>query len=164
MDRAEQNRALRDLDKLVEDIGAFGASARSVILRNRFSSGQKHHKRGELAEMEGTPGPHHNDPTGEDAVWAEKADSVGKTITAMSDALSKWGVMAQWVLDLSSTDVAERAKRTVPDCLACGKPVEGRVISGYDRSCYDKWVYQGRPDRMRFEKEQKELEEVPTVE
>lgn len=150
MDRAEQNQALRDLDSLVADIVKFDTDARRVLLRGRFSSGQKLRKRGELAEMEGTPEAHHHDPTGDDAVWAEKADRIGKTIESMASSLSKWHVMSQWILDLSSTDVAERAKRTVPDCLACGDACVGRVLSGFDEKCYKRWTRAGRPDRVAF--------------
>jgi len=53
-------------------------------------------------------------------------------------------------LDLSSTDVRERAKPSVPDCLACGDACVGRVLSGFDEKCYKKWVRAHRPDRVEF--------------
>lgn len=152
MNRAEQGEALKDLDELIATIAdpGFADDVRHVIMRARFTTGQRQHKSGELAEMEGSPGPYSSDPTGEDACWSEMADATGKTVSAMCQSLSKWLEMAKWIRNLSSTDVVERAKKTVPDCLACGEPVQGRVHSGFDRSCYDRWDRSGRPDRLRF--------------
>src|ERR1022692_3950443 len=122
MNRSDQNRALRDLDSLVYIVNELGVTGREILLRGRFSSGQRLRRKGELAEMEGTPGPHYNDPTGDDAVWSEEVrDVTGKVISDMATAMHQWLVMATWLRKLAGTDVRVRAEQTIPDCLACGK-------------------------------------------
>ena len=150
MNRSEQNRALRELDALVNTVKEFDPLAREAIMRGRFSSGQRRHFKGELGEMDGTPGPHYSDPTGDDAVWDEIRDTTGKIISDMATAIGQWRVMAQWIKNLSNTDVVARAERTIPDCMACGDPCLGRVQGGFDEKCYWRWKREGRPDRVKF--------------
>ena len=153
MNRSEQNQAIKDLQAL-RDLFAddeFYNAAREVILRGRFTSGQRRHFKGELGDREGTPGPHYSDPTGDDACWPDEIpDTTGKIISAMATSLSKWRTMTGWILNLSSTDVKARAKRTMPDCLACDDQCIDRVLSGFDEKCYKRWVRAGRPDRVAF--------------
>jgi hypothetical protein len=61
---------------------------------------------------------------------------------------------AKNVLEVAPRSVMERAERSIPNCLACGDPIAGKIIGGYDRACYDRWIYLGRPDRKHFEYEQ----------
>lgn len=151
MDRADNNRSLKDWDALVADVAAVDPFVRSILTRTRFGSGQKVHRRGELAEMDGTPGPSYNDPTGEDAVWNQEIeDTTRKAIAGVAKTLHNARVMLEWVQDLSSTDVKKRAKLTVPNCLACDEPCHGRVRAGFDTKCFDEWVALGRPDRLQF--------------
>ena len=152
MKRSEQNQALRDLDALVEMVSSddFRDTMRHVIMRGRFSSGQRLQQKGELGEMAGTPAPAVGDPTGEEACWGEVPDPTGKTIMKMADSLNKWLSMAKWIQNLSSTDVAERAEKSIPDCLACGDPCLSGVRSGFDDKCRKRWDRLGRPDRNQF--------------
>ena len=81
MGRTEDVQALQDLDELVAAVLFLDLMVRPVLVRNRYSSGQRVHHRGELAEMEGTPPPHYSDPTGDAAVWNEELpDGIGKTL------------------------------------------------------------------------------------
>src|SRR5665213_798135 len=86
--RMDQNRILDDLDELVAGLAEFQQGARLVLVRSRFTSGQRKHKPGEMGEMEGTQATHYGDPTGEAAAWnadagsdgAEMVDAIAKTI------------------------------------------------------------------------------------
>ena len=160
MDRRDkQNESLRDFDVLVTmfaDI-EFQNALRKVLLRDRYDSGGKIRKRGELGatkpthvNMEGTPGPSHNDPTGEDACWDDRDDKIKKIVVGLAKTMRNVKSMTEWLGDLSSTDVVARATRTVPDCLACGDPCVGRVLGGFDEKCYKRWTRAGRPDRSVF--------------
>ncbi len=137
MKRSEQNQALSDLDALIEMVSSddFRDTMRTVIMRGRYSSGQRIHHKGELGDMDGTPPPAVGDPTGEDACWEESPDPTGKTIMKMADSLSKWLTMAKWIQNLASTDVVERAEKTVPICEACGDPILGKIRKGLDVKC-----------------------------
>lgn len=109
----------------------------------------------------------YNDETGETAVRDREGETVEGYVRAMEEHVSKGLTIAlqeldyaldraQVVLEIAPRDAVERAKRTVPDCLACGKPVSGRIISGYDDSCYKAWQRAGRPDRHQFERQRKQ--------
>lgn len=50
----------------------------------------------------------------------------------------------QWDVDADRAN--RRSVRTDIACLACQEPA-ARLISGFDRPCYDAWVRAGRPDR-----------------
>lgn len=142
MGRREDNDALRDLTELVDLMPELEDRLRLLLKRNRFDSGQKIHRRGEFAEMEGTQTTHYNDPTGETAIYCDdwKTDSVFKTIRAMAASLHKWLEMAKWMQDLSSTDVVKRAEKTVPNCVACQEPCNGKVRAGFDDKCYMRYM------------------------
>ena len=151
MGRPEDNQALKDLDELVSAVLFLDLIARPVLVRNRFSSGQRVHHRGELAEMEGTPPPHYSDPTGDSAVWNEEmADGIGKTLRGLARVVSGAGSLTHWLIDLADTDVVKRAERTIPNCLACGDACLDRVYAGLDPKCYQRWIRAGRPDRAKF--------------
>ncbi len=149
MNRSQQNRALKDLQDLVAVIQDFEEDVRHVLMRDQFSSGQLM-VQWDRDDPEAAPPPQHGDPTGEAAIWEERADNIGKTISKMASSLAQWHSMAKWVKDLSSVDVEARAKRTVPDCLACGDPCVSKVRSGFDDKCYMRFVRSGRPDRNQF--------------
>lgn len=149
-DQLDVNRAVRQLEELVPDIIEFGSEARLAVIRNRWSSGQRTHQRGELAEMTGTPGTHYSDPTGEDAVFEEVKDGVGSTIADLCSTIRNAHAITKWLLKLSSTDVVERAERSIPDCMACGEPCLTGVRSGFDDRCRKRWERLGRPDRNQF--------------
>lgn len=149
MKRSDQNKALKDLQELVATIQDFEQDVRHVLMRDQFSTGQLM-VQWDRDDPEAAPPPQHGDPTGEEAIWQERADNIGKTISKMADSVTKWHSMAKWIRDLSSIDVEERAKRSVPDCMACGEPCLGRVYSGFDQKCYQRWTRAQRPDRMKF--------------
>jgi hypothetical protein len=150
-------------------IGELRDPVRRAIVRNRFSSGTKKHEPGELGEMEGTPPPSYHlmhggrggpvaprDPTGEDAIWSEIDDEVARTVTEMVAMLHHVRTKADW---LQSRAIAHRA---LPECEACGKPINGRIIAGYCRKCWDRWDHQGKPDRSTFEAAQRNAQPRPT--
>ena len=172
MERSEQNQALRDLDELVDlltKLSEFHGNIRTVVMRSRFGSGERHHRAGELAaklstheDMTGTPGPAQSDTTGEDACWDERRDKTSNSIAKLKDTLLNAKATAEIILDLSNIDVERRAKRTVPDCLACGDPCHGGVRNGFDDKCRKRWDRMGRPDRGTFVylvKHEKDLEQ-----
>ena len=173
--RQEQNQAARDIQTLSDIMPDLLEQALHVIKRNDFTSGERVHRKDELwgpiagtegNDMTGTSEPYYGDPTGEEACWDERDDRTGIIISAMCTALSQWLTMAQSIHDLSNTDVRVRAAKSMPDCLACGDPCLGRVLSGFDEKCYKRFVRAGRPDRNVFIqaiKEEKSLEEVSTA-
>ena len=153
MNAIEQNQALEDLDEmvlLVGNLSKFHSDLQQLILRNRFSSGQRRKRRGELGEMEGSSGTSYSDPTGETAVWEETQDATTKAITNMAAMIRKFNALADQVLTVCEADFDKKPKRIIPDCLACGDQVTGRVIAGFDEKCYKRWSRSGRPDRSRF--------------
>ncbi len=148
--RQEQNRALKNVQIMADMMPHLLKEATHVILRNDFTSGQRSHESGELGDMVGTPGPHYGDPTGEEACWGELPDATGRAISNLCEKLTECLNSTLNIHDLSNTDVRVRAKRTMPDCLACGDPCVGRVLSGFDEKCYKRWTRGGRSDRMKF--------------
>ncbi len=157
--RQQQNRALKDVQILADLMPHLLKEATHVILRNDFASGQRAHKQGELGadpkkpwqeDMTGTPPPHHGDPTGEDACWEEMSDDTGRAISNLCEKLTECLNSALNIHGLSNTDVRIRAKRTMPDCLACGDQCIERVVSGFDLKCYNRYLRLGRPDRAGF--------------
>jgi hypothetical protein len=153
MNRRQQNAALRELDGLMlllAELPKLRRDIETVILRNRFTSGQRKRKRGELGEMEGNGPPSHGDPTGETAVWEEVADETTTVINDLVDAITAITETTKALLDLVNVDTSKKVTRIVPDCLACGDACVGRVISGFDEKCYKAWLRQGRPDRQAF--------------
>lgn len=175
--RQEQNQAIRDIQTLYEIMPDILTKAVQVIKRNDFTTGSRHHEKNELApdptkpwqeDMTGQSPPTWGDPTGEEACWEEsEADRTGKIISAMCVAMGQWLTMAESLQDQTNIDVTVRAKRTMPDCLACGQPILGRVISRYDRSCYDRWIYyrstHENADKHQFEREMKEKLAVDAI-
>ena len=149
--RVDQNRALKDLEDLTAGLATFYQGAKQLLLRGRYSSGRRKHTPGELAEMEGTPSTHYADTTGESAIWDEDiTDGIARTIADLAQTIRSANSIKEWLLALSSTDVVERAKRTIPDCMACEDACVGRVLAGFDEKCYKRWVRTGRPDRNVF--------------
>jgi hypothetical protein len=151
MERSDQNRALRDLDELVAMIGDLEDPVRQAIIRNRFSTGQRKHTKGELGDMEGSSVRRISDTTGENAVWDEMPDAIGRLISKMAKQMHQWKVLCAWLVNLAPP------KSYQPVCRACGEvPDDGRLVSGeYDRKCYNRWVYLGKPDKAKYEAQRK---------
>lgn len=131
---------------------AMNERIREILVRDRFTPGQKVHKKGELAEMEGTPGPHYSDPTGDDACWAQEVrDPTHQVIQGLARTFRNANTILNWVWDLNNWDVKKRAERTIPPCMACGDLIYGRVKAGFcSNKCYPRWTRSGRPDRLMF--------------
>lgn len=143
--RQEQNRALKALDEAAALIESIRLDFRDAVLRGRFSSGIKKHEPGELGEMEGTPPPVYRgeggqpdtDRTGEAAVWGEVDDRVGGVIIDMTRNCLVLRNQARWVRD-------QGPARLLPACKECGDPVDGRVVAGCHRRCYDRLAWEKR--------------------
>ena len=158
--RQEQNQAIRDIQTLGEIMPDILTKCVQVIKRNDFTNGALYREKGELGphpkkpwqeDMTGHGPPTWGDPVGETACWDEsKHDPTGKIITAMCDAMGQWVTMAELLQSQTNIDVRDRAKRTMPDCLACGDQCLDGVRSGFDGKCYKRWTRSGRPDRSQF--------------
>jgi hypothetical protein len=188
--RADDNRALNDLDALVKLIQhpSFYEDIRAVITRTRFTSGKKVHHPNELGNPKdlkwankpdhgcaprGTTPPIYGDVTGEDAVFGSEQlpDPTGKVVAEMQAGLSKWLTMAQWILDLANTDPEARALHTTPDCLGCGRPCFGGARKGLCDKCrklkkqldpIDRWEFIWLVRRQKQEEEEKKAQEEAT--
>lgn len=153
MNRREQNAALQAWNSLKADIDQLDKTITAVLARGTYDSGERRLPKTPGDREEKSPAPAYNDETGELAIRFAVDDPIHKDIVAMVRNLHLAASNAKKVLAVTPENVAERARRTVPDCLACHRPVEGRVLSGYDRSCYEKWTRAGRPDRAKFERD-----------
>lgn len=153
MGREEDNRTLAALDDLIAVVNdpAWQSRIKRLVVRNRFTPGQKLRRRGEMGVMEGIPGPHYSDSTGDDAVWSEEIeDPTGKAIAGMARTVRNLDALAANIFELSTIDPEKRARRSVPDCLACGQPCHGGVRSGFCDRCRKEWDRLHRPDRGEF--------------
>ena len=159
MNRSEQNQALKDWDFFLSTARELDPMMRELLLRNRFSTGQRRRFRGELGEMDGEPEPHYSDPTGDEAVWSEKRDRIGDIITYLAKDLGRCHTTAEWLIEIGNESVVQRAERSVPDCLACGEPSPGRIVGGFDDKCYKRWQRAGRPDRLAFIRETRQQQD-----
>ena len=150
--RYQNNQAIKDLDELVATLNEFDQMVRPVLVRNRFTTGQRTYRSEDLKKdgVKGESEPSYGDPTGEDAVFDERFDGIENTLSDLATSVANAKSIAKWILDLSSTDVKERAQKTVPDCMACGEPCLGRVLAGFDEACWKQWTRGGRPDRASF--------------
>lgn len=151
MNRPLQNRALKDLQELCADLIDMEKDLRVVLVRGRFEPAPRQPPWKADDRMKGTPPPYTSDPTGEEAICgAQAVDEISKTVIALADDLSRCRTTAKRLRDLASIDVAARAERTMPDCLACGDQCVERVYSGFDQKCFKRWTGMRRPDRMKF--------------
>lgn len=150
MDRDAQNKALADLDDLSAKMPIFFELARKQILRDRYSSGQRKAIKGELGIMDGTPAPYYGDPTGETAVWDEVNDKTDKAIRSAHQLILKLINMFERIQQSSIVTQETNKTSFKTSCLACGDPIDGRILSGFDERCYKKWIRLGRPDRQIF--------------
>ena len=98
---------------------------------------------------------HYHDPTGEAAMNYRVAESVAVSVDAMAEHVLYALNTARVILAIAPSDVGERAKRSIPDCLACGDPCPGKMRGGFDDKCYTRWLREGRPDRFKFISETK---------
>lgn len=157
MDKRKQNKALRQFEQLLKDLAALEPLIVPVLLRSSQDSGVRKFKvvRGKDAEV-GTPPPSYADPTGESGIREGFIDAVEAKVCAIAKYIELSLNLARNVLTVTPPDVAERAKREIPDCLACGDPVSGRLKSGYDEKCYKAWQRAGYPDRPTFERSRRE--------
>ena len=157
MNRREENRALRDFDLLGRIYDELRPLIRPVLARATHDSGQRHHvKDGGLAPwLRGTG--EHPDPTGDAAIADEIRDSVAADIEGLVKHLGYALNIAKKVLTITPVDVAERAAREIPDCAACGDPINGKIFYGrWDEKCrkrFSRWVEQGNAsdEKLRFE-------------
>ena len=157
MNRREENRALRDFDLLGRIYDELGPLIRPVLARATHDSGQRHHVKDEdLAPwLRGTG--EHPDPTGDAAIADEIRDSVAADIEGMVKHLGYALNIAKKVLTITPVDVAERAAREIPDCAACGDPINGKIFYGrWDNKCrvrFQRWVAAGNAadEKLRFE-------------
>lgn len=164
MDRKSQNNTLSEFNELENRLIALRPLILEVLVRATGDSGLRRNvgKRGDLES--GTPPPYYADPTGEIAMRRQFADSLELKIRSMSEHLHYALNLAKNILDITPPDVAERAKREVPDCMACGDPCHGRVRSGFDDKCYTRWLRAGRPDRAAFISHIKQSQgDVPSI-
>jgi hypothetical protein len=152
------------MGELLNSIAAFQDDIQAVIMRNRFSSGMRRRKRGELGELEGWGPPYYGDPVGEEAMFDEVADHTTKQINSIASMVRTINKICKDLLSQSQIDVRRRALHTIPDCLACGDPCVARVIAGFDDKCYKAWQRQGRPDRMKFIREVQAKRSVASTE
>jgi len=166
-------RALSDLNELLNLVVGMYEDVKDAICRNRYSPGvKKPRKPGELGEMEGTPPPVYGkssrgkDLTGEDACWPDEVDDlIDRKVTAMVRTIGHVRNTARWMKEQSARRTAEVEKeehlKTV--CQACRTGGHPRLIRGYCRSCYDRWVYLGRPNRITFEVQRRAELNVPEI-
>lgn len=105
-----------------------------------------------------------NDETGE-GWWATTDDPVGRALAELFGALSEAAGVLMGVnrnLDYV-THAKESAEGWVSSlqgsCAACDRDVAGtendRLKAGYCPACYTAWLRDGRPDRLKFERERR---------
>ncbi len=165
----DQNKALSDLNELLNLVVGMYEDVADAICRNRYSPGVKTRRPGELGEMAGTQPPV-TDPTGEDAAWHEEIDDViDRKVRAMARTIGHVRNSARWMADQSARRTAEveaeEHNRTI--CRACRTGGHSRLIREYCRTCYDRWAYLRRPNRITFEKQRRAelgIPEIPTAE
>lgn len=172
-----QNKALSEWKELVSLIVCMYADGdvADAICRNRYSPGVKKPRvPGELGEMEGTPPPaygkrRYGDPVGEDACWPDEIDDViDRKVRAMVRTIGHVLNTARWMKEQSARRTVElEAKKYLETvCQACRTGGHPRLIRSYCRSCYDRWVYLRRPNRITFELERRAelgIPEIPTA-
>lgn len=156
MKRRDQNQALKEFNLLKNLIAELDERVLEVLSRGTFTSGQRKRDKTELApELRGTLA--YADTTGDTAISEELADSVTSDVMAMVSHMTFAVNIAKHVLSITPDDVVERAKRSVPDCAACGDPVSGKIFYGrWDEKCrsrFRRWVESGNPsdEKLRFE-------------
>ena len=151
MTRRDDNRAIKDYDELVTMLVDGRDEVCRILVRNRFTSGQKMHSKGEFGEMEGEVDPHVSDPTCLAALWDERVDLVSEKIVDAARKVHDTRSIVKWIRELSNLDATKMDGQPVPDCPACGDPCTGRVLNGvFDEKCYKRWERAGRPDRDEF--------------
>ena len=158
MNRKSQNDAFSEFNELEKRLTSLRPLILEVLTRASGDSDLRRNvgKHGDLES--GTPPPYYADPTGETAMRKRFADSVELKVSAMAEHIHYALNLAKTVLDVTPPDVAERARREVPDCLACGQPSAGKIHSGYCPDCYKAWEDGGFRDRKTFERRRKESE------
>ncbi len=161
MNRRQQDRALKDWTALKQAVEELDDVVSPVLLRGTFDTGQR------LAKYDGKGKPQYaeqktqmtsyNDSTGETAIKDEIGDSVHDYVMSMVSNIGNALNAAKQIMSITPKDVADRAKRDVPDCAACGDPVSGKLFYGrWDDKCrkrFSRWVDNGNaPDeKLRFE-------------
>ena len=156
----DQNKALSDLNELLNLVVGMYDDVKDAICRNRYGPGlKKTPVPGELREMEGIPGPTlrwpkgrggsypMDDPIGEDATWPDEIDDlVDRKVRAMVRTIGHVRNSARWMKEQSArrTVEVEREEYLRMMCQACRTGGHPRLIRKYCRPCYDRWVYLGR--------------------
>ena len=157
MNRREQNRALKDIQSFDALLADLKREAPLAIVRGLHDSGIFVSKMKANDPERGTPQPSYDDPTGEMATSEELSDGVTLSVNALAKHLHYARNLTRLILAITPIDVAERARRSIPDCAACGDPIAGKIFYGrWDNKCrqrFAKWVAQGNPpdEKLRFE-------------
>lgn len=156
MNRRQQNRALKDWGELKKLVAALDPLVAPVLARGTFDSGERRDVKFEPSEKfrrdpeDGTQRPSYDDETGETAIRREVADRVERAVQAIVHNVGLSLSFAKWILEKVPDTNDEALRRAIPDCDGCGQPIFGRVISGYDRECYDRKRYLKIADRSEF--------------
>ncbi len=148
--RRSQNQAYKEWQALTDLWPDLYKLILPILARYSEESGQRRHLSIVVNREDGTPPPSYSDPTGETAIRGQINDSIYQDIRAFIDHIHHALNIARKIKAVTPADVAERAQREVPDCLACGDPCVGRIIAGFDEKCYKRWTRHGRSDRSQF--------------
>ena len=91
---------------------------------------------------------------GEDACWPEEIDDlIDRKVKTMVRTIGHVLNSARWMTEQSAqrTVEVEEEQYLKTACQACRTGGHPRLILGYCRGCYDRWVYLARPNRITFE-------------
>ena len=159
MKRRDQNIAQKEWDALKLMWAELDTVVSRVILRGTHDSGiRKSFKSVKGDREDKTPPPAYADPTGESAIRDGVADKVEHNIVEMTSLIHKALNIAKMIMSDNPVDAAERAKRSIPNCEACGDLIVGKIFYGrWDNKCrvrFKRWVQEGnQPDeKIRFER------------
>lgn len=132
----------------------------AVIARGTFDSGIRRSTpdRDLADELKGTLG--YSDPTGDAGIASEIADRVTTGVETIAKNIGTARNLAKWIVDGVPTTTDEAVRRAIPDCEACGRPVFGRVKSGYDLECYERKRTLRIADRAEFRRVRREELEI----
>ena len=151
MDRWAQNRALKTWAELKRMVNALDALIPAVIIRGTFDSGIRFGvKESDLPEELQGEAISYADPTGEAGIAREVADRVTNGVETIAKNIGISLGLAEWILNGVPTTTDEAIRRAIPDCEACGRPVFGRVKSGFDLECYERKRTLRIADRAEF--------------
>ncbi len=132
-------------------MGELDLVIKLLLARGTFDSGERRTIKIDRGGQEyGTPPPAYADETGETAITEPIRDAVERTIGVMANDIRRIKNNATLILTITPEDVKARAKRSAPDCAACGDPCIEGVRSGFDIKCFNRWKDGGSQDRAKF--------------